>query len=232
MEKPNISVIIPAHNEEDYLPALLRSLRSQDCRHSYEVIVVDNASTDTTAIVARRMSAKVIHEPRLGLPQARETGRLNAIGEILVFLDADMVVPEHYLASLQKHFSENLNVIAVTNLFTFYDGSFMQNLAINIYNRFIHKGQNLLLHLRGFSSQLLGGNFAVRATSLAEVGGFDLDTVFEGDDIGITKKLSPKGNLAVLSGLYTMTSARRFDALGTFGAVSFYFKEFFTHLFN
>ena len=59
-----ISVVIPAYNEENYLDRCLRSLREQRYPTSqFEVIVVDNASTDATAEIARRFGARVVSEP-------------------------------------------------------------------------------------------------------------------------------------------------------------------------
>ncbi|MFQ5671965.1 MAG: glycosyltransferase family 2 protein [Nitrospinales bacterium] len=82
---PKVSVIIPAYNEEKSLPLVLRDLPSV-----YEVIVVDNASSDGTARVARENGAKVARENRRGYGSAC----LKGIGElghpdIVVFLDAD-----------------------------------------------------------------------------------------------------------------------------------------------
>ena len=72
----NISLIIPAHNEEKYLPGCLESV-APHAERLLEVIVIDNASTDHTAKVAGRFPfARVVHEPRKGLLWARQSGFL------------------------------------------------------------------------------------------------------------------------------------------------------------
>lgn len=91
-----VSVIIPARNEQGSLPGLLASLRDQTLRAT-EVIVVDDGSTDATAAVAKAAGATVIRAPALpeawiGKSWACHVGSLQARGEVLVFLDADVVV--------------------------------------------------------------------------------------------------------------------------------------------
>ena len=84
---PKISVIIPAYNEEESLPHVLKDL-PQDRLH--QIIVVDNRSTDRTAEVARENGAAVVHEKRQGYGQACLAG-MSALDnpDIVVFLDGD-----------------------------------------------------------------------------------------------------------------------------------------------
>ena len=57
------SVVVPAYNEEAFLPETLRSLRRQDYPGAYEIVVVDNNSTDATAEIARSFGVRVVSEP-------------------------------------------------------------------------------------------------------------------------------------------------------------------------
>src|SRR4030081_2286608 len=84
-----ISAIVCAYNEARYLPACLFSLLAQT-RPPDEILVINNASTDETAAVARAAPrVRVGEEPAKGLVVARETARRVATGEILAFMDAD-----------------------------------------------------------------------------------------------------------------------------------------------
>jgi len=88
------SVIIPAYNEEQYLPRLLESIetaRSNYCggRDAIEVIVADNCSTDRTAEVAAHHGARVVPVAKRRIAAARNGGACAAAGEILCFIDAD-----------------------------------------------------------------------------------------------------------------------------------------------
>lgn len=99
---PLFSLIIPAHNEADYLPALLASVekarnRYQGGRDEIETIVVDNASSDSTANLALSMGCCVVNEEKRIIAAVRNTGAESAAGQILVFVDADIVIhPETF----------------------------------------------------------------------------------------------------------------------------------------
>ena len=88
-----ITVIVCAYNEAGYLGPCLQSLIQQSHQPG-EIIVVDNASTDDTASIAAAVpGVRVIDEPRKGLVRARETGRVAASGQLLVYIDADCRAP-------------------------------------------------------------------------------------------------------------------------------------------
>ena len=99
--RPRFSVIVPAYNEEKYLEATLDSINKaasnfdQTNGGSIEIIVVDNASTDQTALVAHKLRATVVQEPTSGIARARDAGVKHSSGEFLIFVDADTLVPEN-----------------------------------------------------------------------------------------------------------------------------------------
>lgn len=101
MPVPELSVIIPTRNGEKSLPPLLASLRSQTLETGrYEVIVVDNASTDGTAEAARDGGALLVREPVPGRARARNAGARRARGRLYAFTDADCVVAADWLERL------------------------------------------------------------------------------------------------------------------------------------
>src|SRR5262245_1960140 len=84
-----ITAIVCAYNEARHLPACLHSLLAQT-RPPDEILVINNASTDDTADVARVIpGVRVVDEPIKGLVVARERGRLTARGEVLAYVDAE-----------------------------------------------------------------------------------------------------------------------------------------------
>src|SRR5438105_13746831 len=87
-----ISVVIPARDEEDFLPATIDALKAQTYRN-FEIIVVANGCRDRTADVAREMGCRVFELGDRGLGAARNLGGREAAGQILVFLDADTLLP-------------------------------------------------------------------------------------------------------------------------------------------
>ena len=95
------SVIIPARNEAETLPALLLAVKAQRLQPT-EIIVVDNASTDDTAQVAAQHGARVLHCARPGVAHARQMGLEAARGEWIATTDADSVPETDWLAALDR----------------------------------------------------------------------------------------------------------------------------------
>ncbi len=94
---PRFSLIIPAYNEEAYLPAILDSVDKARTRYAggpeaIEVVVVDNASSDATADLARSGGCRVVREDRRVIAAVRNTGARNARGHVFVFVDADNIM--------------------------------------------------------------------------------------------------------------------------------------------
>src|SRR3954464_14589705 len=86
-----ISVIIPAHNEEDYLAQTLAALNCQDYP-AHEIVVVANGCTDRTEEAARGKCHRLVTLSRKNLGVARNLGARMALGDLLVFLDADTLL--------------------------------------------------------------------------------------------------------------------------------------------
>lgn len=108
-----ISVVIPVRNDRDYLARCLDALALQT-HPAFEVIVVDNASTDASAVVASRRGARVVREPEVGIPAASATGYDAARGDIIARLDADSVPGVTWLASVCESFQRHPHAAAVT----------------------------------------------------------------------------------------------------------------------
>jgi glycosyltransferase involved in cell wall biosynthesis len=141
MKKPPlISVIIPVHNGsrhlDDCLEALMRSSYS-----NYEIIVVDDCSTDDSVQIAERKGAKV-HKmsDRSGPAAARNYGATIAKGKIIVFVDSDVIVQYRTIERVTDDFRNNPNVVAI---FGSYDDSpaakdFLSQFK-NLLHHFIHQ---------------------------------------------------------------------------------------------
>src|SRR5664280_3075793 len=86
---PRVSVIIPAYNAEAFLARALRSVVAQTF-DDYEIVLVDDGSTDGTAEIARSFKqARYFHQPNRRQPATRNRGLKEAKGELIAFLDAD-----------------------------------------------------------------------------------------------------------------------------------------------
>ena len=111
MPNPQISAIICTHNRAQYLGAAIDSLLNQDFTEEYEVIVVDNASSDRTReVIEARLSyprLRYVHESVLGLSVARNTGAKQAQSPILAYLDDDAVASSQWLQVLHGAYQNN-----------------------------------------------------------------------------------------------------------------------------
>ncbi|HTP42260.1 MAG TPA: glycosyltransferase, partial [Nitrospiria bacterium] len=89
----DLSVIIPAYNEANYIGRLLDSLAVARRQHApgreAEIIVVDNGSTDATAAIAQEKGATVVQESERKIAAVRNAGARAARGATLIFIDAD-----------------------------------------------------------------------------------------------------------------------------------------------
>lgn len=99
MYYPSISVVLPVYNGEKHILKCIESLLSQSYpQERVEIIIVDNGSTDKTLeLLERYSSVKIFFESKRGSYAARNTGVLNAKGEVLAFIDSDCVADENWL---------------------------------------------------------------------------------------------------------------------------------------
>lgn len=96
---PTVSVVVPARNEAEYLPATLASLEEQRL-DAYEVVVVDGDSEDATPDIAADWGARLIDGPGEGIGAGRDLGAQHARGDWLAFVDADTEVAPAYLEAM------------------------------------------------------------------------------------------------------------------------------------
>ena len=164
-----ITVIVCAHNEERTLPACLHSLLAQT-RPPDELLVINNASTDETGAVARQMAnVRVVDEPRKGLVVARETGRVEARGNLLVYVDADCRPPLTWLERIERHFDRDPDLVALSGPYRFYDWDWWGRALILAYDFTLAPATQVLVkHILRLGTIFYGGNFAARRTRAGE----------------------------------------------------------------
>ena len=223
----SISVIVCAHNEARYLAPCLHSLLAQS-RRPDEILVINNASTDATRAVAEQIPhVRVVDEPRKGLVVARETGRLNAPGEVLVYVDADCRAPLNWLARIERRFARDAHLIALSGPYRFYDWDWWGRLLIRAYDFTLAPATQMLVkHVLRIGTIFYGGNFAVRADALARIGGFDTSIDFHGEDTNIGRRLFAIGRVGLFHDCYLYTSARRYVAMGKGAVFRLYVRNF------
>lgn len=163
-----ISVIVPAHNCPRTLRACLAGLMATGCAEA-EIIVVDDASTDDTAAVAWECGARVLCSPRQSGPGgARNFGAREAAGEIVFFVDADVVLHPDMLRRVLQMFDAHPGIAA---MFGSYDMRPVAPGAVSQYRNLLHH----FVHQQGNSeaSTFWGGCGAIRRSVFFDIGGFD-----------------------------------------------------------
>ena len=179
---PFISVIIPVRNDSARLAVCLDSLAEQDYpTDRYEVIVVDNGSTDDSRGVAERAGAKVLCFPGLRVGALRNRGVAAAQGEIVAFVDSDHEVPEGWLAAGAEELSSSGKMHLVGSpCLAPSDGTWVQR------GWEIHRLRN---RRRSQPAWLGAGNMFLRRSDFDRLGGFNEDLV-AAEDVDLCVRLA------------------------------------------
>ncbi|MCS7218514.1 MAG: glycosyltransferase [Thermus sp.] len=193
-----ISVVVPAHNEEAFLPQALRALLGQTLP-PLEIIVVDNASTDRTRAVAEAFGVRVVHCGRKGVAYARQAGLLAARGEWVAMTDADSLPLPTWLEALARRAQ---GAVALYGPLRFY-GVSPWEAALSEW------GYRAFLHLMAWVGRpnLAGANLMVQREAALAVGGFP--EVEAREDVLLGWKLSRLGPVRYVPEALVLTSARR-----------------------
>ncbi len=225
---PTYSVVVPVYNEELALIPCLTALTTQTTKEPYEVIVVDNNSTDTSAAVAKqfsdRLNLRVVHERTQGRGMARKAGFEAARGDIILSTDADAAVPPNWIEVLTAPLRDP-EVVGTTAFCYINDCTPFTNARFNIVQPAASLGYRLFFHhywLSGFS-------FAVRKDIYTKSGGFD-GTLDAQEDTDLSKRVSKLGKIVVVRDTKILVSGRRFKnglSRGLYPYVKTYFDRNF-----
>lgn len=209
-----ISVVIPARDEEKLLPLCLESLKRQSFRGTYEIIVVDNNSRDRTADVARAAGAQVVLEPHRGITWARQRGLEAARGEIIACTDADSTVGPRWLETIWNALARDPGAVAIGGQVYYDKGKGFGGNLPRWFGPLVFSAERLLCRVAGKPGGFWGANFAARRSALIEAGGFNRAIDFHGEDAELAARLRPLGRILFDSGNAVRTSPRRYEGGG------------------
>ncbi|HEY3444074.1 MAG TPA: glycosyltransferase family 2 protein [Paludibaculum sp.] len=186
----SLTVIIPAYNSEAMLDVCLRALaRSED--QPLEVIVVDDGSTDGSPGVAERFGAKLLRMPQNSGPAAaRNLGAQQALGDVLVFIDADVEIHEDALGLIARRFNDDARLDA---LFGSYDDTPSDPGQVSRFRNLLH----CYVHHDAprEANTFWAGCGAVRRSVFQSVGGFDAKYVTCSiEDVELGMRLARRGH--------------------------------------
>jgi glycosyltransferase involved in cell wall biosynthesis len=178
---PEIAAIICTHNRDRYLGAAIDSLLTQDCA-DYEIIVVDNASSDRTKeVVQQRLDnplVKYVYEPELGLSVARNRGAKETEAPILAYLDDDAEASSQWLRIIAQAYRDRKKLAIAGGKVTLILPE-----GINSLPRWLSEDMAGALGSYDLGKEIVyldnpnltprGLNYAIRRSFLEEIGGFD-----------------------------------------------------------
>lgn len=199
-----ISFIIPAHNEEALLGRAIASIResANAAGESYEIIVVNDASTDATARVAEENGAVVVNVELRRISAVRNAGARHARGDTLIFVDADTVLPAPTLAAALALLRAG-GIGGGASVAWDESCAFWGKLLLRVWNEIARV------------LRWAAGCFVfVRRDVFEAVGGFD-ETYYVGEEIILSSALKRKGRFVVLR-QPVITSARKVHLYGKF----------------
>ena len=201
MEKVLISVIIPTYNEEKFISVCLSSLKKQNFNKEkdYEIIVVDNGSTDNTAQIVKDFKVKLIYEPQKGISFAIKKGISESKGKIIALTNADTAVNPDWISNICKAFDNNSNVVAVSGRLILIPRSFLSCLSEFFIN---YVGGKILRNL-------LSPNFAIRKDIYYKVGGIKENINFN-CETELFLRVKKEGTILFLWDNPVITSSRHF----------------------
>ena len=214
-----LSIIVPTLNEEKCLPLLLESIEKQSFS-DYEIIIADAGSKDKTIEIAKKRKCKVVLG---GLPaKGRNEGAKIARGDLLLFLDADMILPFGFFKSFLKEFEKrDLDIVSFP---VTLQGKKFDKFAYGVYNHWARATQKFLPH----AAQVI----LVKKKVHQAIKGFD-EEIKLAEDHAYARKAKRIAKYAFLKTGPVLTSARRFEQDGSVRTcLKFVFAEFYTILFG
>ena len=209
-----LSVVVPAYNEEKLLPSCLQALENsgsvfEEPGWSRETIVCDNNSTDRTAEIATEAGAKVVFESHNQIARARNRGASVARGDWLLFLDADSLVSPELFLDLRRTMADPQVIGGGSCLKLRQDSDSPMNWQIYLWNQ-------ISLALRWAP----GSFIFCRRTVFEEMNGFNLEQ-YAAEDVNFSRRLKRKARqtgktVAILSHHPLATSSRKLDLYSKF----------------
>jgi glycosyltransferase involved in cell wall biosynthesis len=234
-----LSFVVPAYNEEAYLPACLESILSQIDpgttglpAGTCEIIVVNNASTDRTREVARRYpGVTVVDEPRKGLTFARQAGFAASTGALIANVDADSRLTPGWVSKVLITFAAaDANAATKSNAaakpdthrplaafsgpLVYYDLTPRQRVLVHVFYMTAWTTYAINRYILRVGSMVQGGNFVVNRSALEAIGGFNTAISFYGEDTDIARRLNDVGEVRFTFDLKMSSSARRLKSEG------------------
>lgn len=218
-----ISVIIPAYNEENNLPKVIKSLQVNNSKN-FEIIVVDNNSKDNTFGVAKALADKVYKYKKQGSTYARNYAAKKSKSEIIAFLDADSVAFPNWIDLINNAFENNKDLSLISGLGLFENKNSLKRVLLYVFSYTIFFYNKTATWFG--KPMLIANNLAIKRDVFNKVGGFDHYIV---EDYYLSLKLKKLDNvISKIDGKMKVEySSRRIDKIGLLSTWKVWFVSIF-----
>lgn len=220
MKTADVSIVIPALNEERYIERTLQSIAAQEFKGTYELIVSDGNSDDRTVEIARKYTSNIVIEPTRTIAAGRQTGTRIALGKIIAYTDADTTVPPDWLEHLTEQFKDP-KVIAVTGK----PLPLEHDIVSHLFSDFVMDPIARILCFFQIP-YVYGGDMAIRKEVFDRIGGFNTSLV-TAEDMDIINRAKKHGRVAYNPKAVAYFSMRRIKKWGYLKYLFFHIANFF-----
>ena len=207
MDNSLISIVIPARNEEFYLPICLASIEeaSKQISSKTEIVVVINRCTDRTEEIAKAHGAKIVHEDAKNLSKIRNAGINGSTGDTVVTIDADSRMNYRLLKKIEEASKDPKYIGGAVMMFP-------ERWSLGIAFTFLALTPYVFIH------RIAGGVFFFSREAFDNIDGFD-ESFPSAEDIDFAKRLRRYGKkngrkFKIVVSSWIITSCRKFDRFG------------------
>ncbi len=219
-----ISIVVPTLNEEKIIEETLKSLRQLE--GDYEIIVSDGKSTDKTVEIAKKYADKVVvydGTTRQNIAMGRNLGAKEAKGEYLLFLDADVTIPDinNFFNKIKEIFKKNKKLVGLTVFVKVFPetSTFSDRLFFGLINTANYFFNNILN-----TGSAIGEFQMIPIDSFKKLNGYN-EKIVVGEDAEMFSRLSRIGKVRTESSLNVFHTSRRAHNVGWFSLVTFFIKN-------
>ena len=211
----NVLVVVPSLNEENSIESCLKSVKSQKTSDSIKIVLCDGKSNDKTTRLAKKYADKIIISNKRNVAIQRNTGANAFDSDLILFLDADTILPPDYIQWGIEKFRKNPDLLGFSAGFTFSESDSTLLFSEKITNEY------LKFRDRIGSPTLPGFNIFITRKAFELVNGFH-DVPLE--DIDFSRRLREHGRTNYFTEMKVITSSRRLSGMGLIGTLRYYFE--------
>ncbi|WP_319525801.1 glycosyltransferase [uncultured Desulfosarcina sp.] len=185
-----LSIIIPARNEEKFIPLCIAGIRNSINSEIYEIILVDNGSTDNTLCVAKKLGCRTIYNSKEGPAATRNAGASIAKGNYIAFIDADCVIPKNWFFYALEHFRNKAVAVGFKISPDFKNSTWVERASFDLNQRRGIEVSKNVINVRWLGTS----NLILEKKLFDKIGGFN-EKLITCEDYDLCQRIGDYGKL-------------------------------------